>query len=85
MLRQTLVQSVALGQLGAYRSLSASATTLVNLEVNDKSGIATLTMNRPPVNCFSLELLNDIATALDEVEANRSSGLILASVSDIDC
>lgn len=69
-----------IGQFGVKRSFSVAASKLVNLEVNDKSGIVTLTLNRPPVNSLSVELLTDIATALDEVESNRSTGLILTSV-----
>lgn len=74
--------SAVVGQVGVNlnRSLSVAATKLVNLEVNDKSGIATLTLNRPPVNSLNLELLTDIAIALDEVESNRSKGLIITSV-----
>lgn len=56
---------------------------LVLLEVDDKSGIATLTLNRPPVNSLNLELLTDISKALDQVEENRSRGLILTSVRSV--
>lgn len=74
-------QSPAPQLIRSYSEAAAAATTkLVNLEVNDKTGIATLTLNRPPVNSLNLELLTDIATALDEVELNRSKGLILTSV-----
>lgn len=79
MLRHSLNRLRPVGQLNT-RSLSVAATKLVNLEVNDKSGIAILSLNRPPVNSLSLELLTDIAIALDEVESNRSKGLILTSV-----
>lgn len=80
MLRQSLNRlRPVVGQLNT-RFLSVAATKLVNLEVSDKSGIATLTLNRPPVNSLNLELLTDIAIALDEVESNRSKGLILTSV-----
>lgn len=62
-------------------SAEPAAGSLVQLAVDDKTGIATLTMNRPPVNSLNLELLTDISQALDQVEANRSRGLILTSVS----
>lgn len=61
----------------------SAAPKLVLLEVDDKSGIATLTLNRPPVNSLNLELLTEISEALDQVEENRSRGLILTSVCSI--
>lgn len=60
--------------------LFSSQHKLVNLEVNDKTGIATVILNRPPVNSLSLELLKDLSETLDEVNDNRSKGMILTSV-----
>lgn len=83
MLRQTI--STLLRQPAttstAVRSFASPPApgSLVKLEVDDKSGIATLTLNRPPVNSLSLELLTDISTSLDQVQDNRSRGLILTS------
>lgn len=65
------------------RCLSTSVARhnrLVNLSVDDKTGIATLEMNRPPVNSLNTPLIQDISNALDEVAKNRSKGLILTSV-----
>lgn len=59
----------------------ASANGLVNLTVNDKTGIATLELNRPPINSLNTALLTDITSALDELTKNRSKGMILTSVS----
>lgn len=61
--------------------LLSSQPKLVTMEVNDKTGIATVTLNRPPVNSLSLELLQDLSETLDEVQDNRSKGMILTSVS----
>lgn len=61
--------------------LFASQQKLVNMEVNDKTGIATVTLNRSPVNSLSLELITDLSETLDEVHNNRSKGMILTSVS----
>lgn len=70
-----------------YFSSSSSSTTnaseqfkLVNLTVDDSTGIATLELNRPPVNTLNAPLLQDISAALTEVEKNQSKGLILTSV-----
>lgn len=59
---------------------SVDYNQLVLVDVNDKSGYATLTLNRPPVNSFNLELLMAFSRALDQVERNNSKGLILASI-----
>lgn len=64
----------------SWRGFS-SANGLVNLTVNDKTGIATLELNRPPINSLNTALLTDIVTALDELTKNRSKGMILTSVS----
>lgn len=59
---------------------AAQSFKLVNLTVDDSTGIATLEMNRPPVNTLNAPLLQDISSALTEVEKNGSKGLILTSV-----
>lgn len=70
-------------KFGEYFKRSYSAgTKLVALNVNDKSGYATLEMQRPPVNSLNLDLLSDISLALDECENNKCRGLILTSKSD---
>ncbi|TDG45937.1 hypothetical protein AWZ03_007657 [Drosophila navojoa] len=63
---------------GAYRTMSTT-TKLTTVEVNDKTGIATLTMNRPPVNGLNLDLLRDLRQSIAEIEGNKSRGLILTS------
>lgn len=65
-----------------YFSLTLQQSNkLISLSVDDKTGIATLELNRPPVNSLNTPLLQDISNALDEVSKNRSKGLILTSVS----
>jgi len=80
MLRSKVLSLVT--RSGSNRLMS-TATKLTTVEVNDKTGIATLTMNRPPVNGLNLELLQDLKTSIDEIEGNKSRGLILTSVSKI--
>lgn len=79
-LRRPAAQMVA--RSFATEPAASAAGSLVQLAVDDKSGVATLTLNRPPVNSLSLELLTDISKALDRVDENRSRGLILTSVRD---
>jgi len=64
---------------GISRYLS-TATKLTIVEVNDKTGIATLTLNRPPINALNLEFLRDLHQSVQEIEKNKSRGLILTSV-----
>lgn len=59
---------------------SLSSAELTKLEVNDKTGIAVLTLNRPPVNSLNLELLTDIRNSIKDAESNKCKGLILTSV-----
>ncbi|KAG4066464.1 hypothetical protein HA402_007100 [Bradysia odoriphaga] len=64
------------------RCLSSGANNgLVNVDLNEKTGIAVVTLNRPPVNSLNLELLKDISSTLDELESNKSRGMILTSAS----
>lgn len=60
---------------------SMSSGKLTTVEVNEKTGVATLTMNRPPVNGLNLDLLRDIHNSIEDIESNKCRGLILTSVS----
>lgn len=65
----------------AARCQSTSSKDLVLVDVNDKTGIATMTMNSLPVNSLNLELLTSFSKGLDLVASNGSKGMILTSVS----
>lgn len=68
--------------LGLKRSWSsASSLKHTILKVDEKSNVATLALNRPPVNSLNLELLQEIHDAIDHVENSKCRGLILTSVS----
>lgn len=78
-----LASKECIRSLSLSRSISTSMSRqskFTTLSVDDKTGIATLEMNRPPVNSLNTLLLKDISNALDEVAKNRSKGLILTSV-----
>lgn len=62
------------------RNLSVGANPLVDVEVDGKSGIAVVTMNRKPVNGLSLELIEALSNTLDDLENNKTRGAILTSV-----
>lgn len=66
----------------ASRCMSSGANNgLVSVDLNEKTGISVVTLNRPPVNSLNLELLKDIASTLDDLESSRSRGMILTSSS----
>ncbi|XP_055377298.1 enoyl-CoA delta isomerase 1, mitochondrial [Condylostylus longicornis] len=73
----TLTKNIA--RVGARHNSSAAGLTI--LDINDKNGIATLTLNRPPVNGLNLDLLTAINDSLSNVEDNRCKGMILTSSS----
>lgn len=62
------------------RNQSTTSKDLVLVDVNDKTGYATVTLNRPPVNSLNLELLTAISKTLDDLQNNKSRGMILTSV-----
>lgn len=102
MLRNLISKSLIgkqLTQCSPIRCLSSAPNNMVNVDVNDKTGIASkcstsalsgnyhfiifiqaVTLNRPPVNSLNLELLQDISSTLDDLESNKSRGMILTSV-----
>lgn len=59
---------------------SSGSNPLVLFDIDDKTGYATLTLNRAPANSFNLDLLTAFSKALDEVVKNKSRGMILTSV-----
>lgn len=63
----------------SFRAMSSSGP-LVDTAV-DNEGIATVTMQRLPVNSLNLDLLQAMDKALDEVTKNKCKGMILTSVS----
>jgi hypothetical protein len=46
-------------------------------------GIATVTMQRLPVNSMNLELMQELSTTFDALEKDNSRGMILTSVSGL--
>lgn len=64
----------------SHYSTTKSDGSLVLVDVNDKTGYATLSLNRPPVNSFNIEFLRAISQALDELESDKSAGVTLTSV-----
>lgn len=73
-------------QAVAMRCFSTTAPTFknINLAVDDKTGIATLEFDRPPVHSLNTPLLQEISSTLTDLTKNKSRGLILTSVCKIE-
>lgn len=69
--------------MGVYVARSqrdfSSNEKLVDVAVNEETGISTVTMQRLPVNSLSLELLQELSTIFDSLEKDKSRGMILTS------
>ncbi|XP_017780308.1 PREDICTED: enoyl-CoA delta isomerase 1, mitochondrial-like [Nicrophorus vespilloides] len=63
------------------RCYSAGAK-LVDVKVNDQNGVATVTMQRMPVNSLNYDLLSQLVDAIDDLENNKTRGMILTSASN---
>ncbi|XP_062551343.1 enoyl-CoA delta isomerase 1, mitochondrial-like isoform X2 [Armigeres subalbatus] len=57
----------------------ASSDALVLTELDNKTGYATVTMNRAPVNSLNLELMTQLVKTVDDLERSNVKGLILTS------
>lgn len=66
----------------ATETIEKQDESLVQVEVNDKTGYATITLNSPPVNTLNLSLLTAFSETLDLMQNNRSRGMILTSSSN---
>lgn len=62
------------------RQQSTAPKELVQVDVNGTTGFATLTLNKAPVNSLNLELLSAMSKTLDDLQNNKSRGMILTSV-----
>lgn len=78
---RSLVRPISRLAVPGSRSCTTAPGNLVITEVDDKTGYATVTLNRPPVNSLNLELLTAISEALDDLQNNKSRGMILTSSS----
>lgn len=62
------------------RCQSTSASSLVQVDVNDQNGIAVVSLCRKPVNALSLELFKEFCGVMDDLEKANIRGMILKSV-----
>jgi len=79
MIRQVTKFNAFIGPVCRKFSSTPVQNNLVELSVDDKSGYAIVSLNRPPVNSLNLDLLSALSKSLDDVLDNRSRGMILTS------
>lgn len=60
------------------------AKELVLVDINQKTGISTITMNSAPVNSMTLNFLKEFCDKMDLLEKEKVKGMILTSVSSLD-
>lgn len=77
--------NTTLSKAPPVRHFSAETNPLINVEVDDKTGIAYVTLNRKPVNGINLELFEGLSNTLDDLESNKTRGTILTSVIFLVC
>ncbi|XP_054286553.1 enoyl-CoA delta isomerase 1, mitochondrial-like [Macrosteles quadrilineatus] len=63
------------------RTFSSAPDSLAKVDVNLKTGVAVVSMQRLPVNSLNLELLEALGRTFDELEKNKCRGMILTSES----
>ncbi|XP_060068628.1 enoyl-CoA delta isomerase 1, mitochondrial-like [Ylistrum balloti] len=66
-------------QRGRTVRLMSTETDALQIDVDSKTGVATMKMCRPPVNSLNLEYLTSMNIALEKLENEKCKGLILTS------
>jgi len=78
----TLRSCMRLLNIPRSRAYSAAADeSLAKVDVNSKTGIAVVSMQRLPVNSLNLEMLQALGNTLDSLEKDKCRGMILTSES----
>ncbi|XP_054083442.1 enoyl-CoA delta isomerase 1, mitochondrial-like [Zeugodacus cucurbitae] len=77
-----LVKPSALARNYTASAGSASPPQFTTLSVDDKTGIATLTLNRPPANALNAAFMGEVARSIKATEQSKCRGLILTSSSE---
>lgn len=58
---------------------SYSSAALIDVKVDENKGFAVLSMNKPPVNSLSLEMIQSLSQTLSQLEKDKCRGVILTS------
>lgn len=70
-------KSLSVAMVSRFSSTSDSKD--IGVSVNEKTGVATVKLQRAPVNSLNTEFLKNIETTLNTLEKEKARGLILTS------
>ncbi|XP_078610372.1 enoyl-CoA delta isomerase 1, mitochondrial-like [Branchiostoma floridae x Branchiostoma japonicum] len=63
-----------------HRCYSTPGAGQVQVDMNSETGVATVRLNRPPVNSLNLDVLTELGIALEKLDADRTCrAMVLAS------
>ncbi|XP_022918478.2 enoyl-CoA delta isomerase 1, mitochondrial-like [Onthophagus taurus] len=79
---RSLLKPLRLNWHASARNYSG-ANSLVSVTINDKNGIATVSMDRKPVNGLNYELLRDLNKALEGLEGKAKGAILTSSLPTI--
>lgn len=68
------------GNLRHQSTGAAASQDLMLVEINEKTGLSTISMNSKPVNSMTLNFLKDFCEKMDFLEKEKVKGMILTSV-----
>ncbi|XP_044752679.1 enoyl-CoA delta isomerase 1, mitochondrial-like [Coccinella septempunctata] len=75
-----MFNSITRGNLRTiWRKFSTESKKLVDVVVDSQTGIASVILQRPPVNSLNLEIMTELSGALGDLEKNECKGVILRS------
>lgn len=57
-----------------------NSSNSILVDVDDKTGIATVSLNKKPVNSLDAGFMREISKTFKDLEVNRTRGAILTSV-----
>uniref|UniRef100_A0A2S2R726 Enoyl-CoA delta isomerase 1, mitochondrial n=1 Tax=Sipha flava TaxID=143950 RepID=A0A2S2R726_9HEMI len=74
-----MLRRLILSRNNTFINCRYASQSMVQTTVDEKSGIATVTMNKSPVNSLNLEFLDEIKTELNKLEKDKVKGMMLTS------
>lgn len=57
-----------------------ATSKLIDVKINDNTGVATVSMRKPPVNSQNVEFFSSKIKVINELERMKIQGMILTSV-----
>ncbi|VVC35655.1 Enoyl-CoA hydratase/isomerase, conserved site,Crotonase superfamily,ClpP/crotonase-like domain [Cinara cedri] len=74
-----MLRRYILNKTNTFINYRYASQSMLQSTIDDKLGIATLVMNKPPVNSLNLEFLEEIKSQLTQFKNDKIRGMILTS------